>query len=88
MAYSTKLIDGVEHAYKDYNYTYMGVERTSHVHARTDMWTIGGVVDSAGLEAELDQQIESFKHLCESIDGHLDPLTEPALCIFEGSGAS
>lgn len=87
MAYSTKLIDGVEHAYKDYNYTYMGVERTAHVHARTDMWTIGGVVDSAGLEAELDQQIVSYKHLCESIDGHLDPLLESALGIRGGSGA-
>lgn len=88
MAYSTKLIEGVEHAYKDYNYTYMGEERTAWVAARTDMWTIGGEVDSEGLEAELDQQIASFKNLCEGVDGHLDPLSEPALGVLGGSGAS
>jgi hypothetical protein len=85
MAYLTKTENGREIAYKNFTYMWMGTERTTHYGVPTDMYEIGGVVDTTAVETYLDESVEALKGGFEAMDGHFDPLANGI--TFDGPGA-
>ena len=65
--------------------TYMGEERTAHYATGTDMFEIGGVVDTVEVERVVEENSEFMQDIFQNMDGHVDPMEYHA--ENHGSGA-
>ena len=74
MSVQYKTEDGIQVAYKDFTYTYMGEERTAHYATGTDVFEIGGVVDTVELERVVEENSGFMQSIFQNMDGHVDPM--------------
>lgn len=74
MSVQYKTENGIQVAYKDFTYTYMDEERTAHYATGTDVFEIGGVVDTVEVERVVIENAEFMQDVFQNMDGHVDPM--------------